>query len=288
MNRLIIFLGFVVFQACAQKPWYGNLEYLGKLPSKLSEVSGIIALPNETFWVIEDNGNKDEIYEINLHGNLVSELKVKNAKNHDWEDLAKDDKGNVYIGDFGNNANERENLAILKLSKFSETEGDHIMAKKIRFSYPEQEKFPPKKKNHHFDCEAFFHHGNSLYLITKNRAKPYTGKAFIYKIPDTPGTYKAKLAGEFTTCTDRQFCSVTGADISPDGKKIALLGSGFIWMYTDFSFDDFSKGNLEVIDVLHRTQQESICFLDNETLLIADEQSKTKGRNLYSYSLVKD
>lgn len=285
MNRFLVLLGLIVFQACAQKPWYGNLEFLGKLPSKLSEVSGIVTLNDQSIWVIEDNGNKSRIYQINLQGNLVQEVKVKDKKNNDWEDLAKDNQGHVYIGDFGNNANNRKNLAILKITTDLKESGNQVSAKKIKFNYPEQDGFPPKKKNLHYDCEAFFHHGNSLYLITKNRAKPYTGRAFIYKIPDTPGSYEAELVGAFKTCSDRQFCSVTGADISPDGKKIALLGSGYIWIYTNFSFDDFTQGNLEVIDVLHRTQQESICFLDSTTLLIADEQSKTKGRNLYSYKL---
>lgn len=288
MNRLILLLGLIVCQACAQQPWYGNLEYLGKLPSKLSEVSGLVTLENQSLFVIEDNGNKDRIYQISLEAKLIREIKVENGKNHDWEDLAKDNQNNLYIGNFGNNANDRKNLSILKISGEQGFIHDRVSAQKIKFTYPEQKKFPPKKKNLHFDCEAFFHHGNFLYLITKNRARPYTGKAFIYKVPDTPGSYEAQLVGEFIACTDSQFCSVTGADISPDGKKIALLGSGYIWLYTDFSFDDFTKGNLEVIDVLHRTQQESIAFLDNETLLIADEQSKTKGRNLYKYSLAKN
>ncbi|WP_435623632.1 hypothetical protein [Flagellimonas sp.] len=288
MNRLILLISLIVCQACAQKPWYGDLEYLGKLPTKLSEVSGLIALKNKSLWVIEDNGNKDKIYEITQEGNLVREFKVENGKNHDWEDLAKDEEDNIYIGNFGNNSNDRENLSILKINNNKGFKDGKASVEKIKFEYPEQKKFPPKKKNLHFDCEAFFHHGNSLYLITKNRARPYTGKAFIYKVPDTPGKYKAELVGELTTCTDSQFCSVTGADISPDGKKIVLLGSGFIWLYTDFSFDDFTQGKVQVIDVLYRTQQESIAFLDNETLLIADEQSKTKGRNLYKYSLAKN
>ncbi len=285
INRLTLLVILIVFQACAQKPWYGNLEFLGKLPAKLSEVSGIIATKNQEIWVIEDNGNKDRLYQINLDGNLIRETKVKNGKNHDWEDLTQDKDGNIYIGDFGNNANDRKNLSILKLPHASRLKEKEVHAEKIRFEYPEQKEFPPKKKKKHFDCEAFFHYGNSLYLITKNRARPYTGRAFVYKVPDTPGSYKAQLVGELQTCSDSQFCSVTGVDISPDGKKIALLGSGYIWIYSDFDFDDFTKGKLQVIDVLHRTQQESICFLDNSTLLIADEQSKTKGRNLYRYIL---
>lgn len=285
MNKLPVFLIFIFLQGCAQKPYYGDLTYLGKLPSKLSEVSGIVSINKTSAWVIEDNGNKDHLYAINLEGNLIKELKVENAKNHDWEDLAKDEEGNLYIGNFGNNANDRKNLSIYKLPNPENETGKKIEAEKITFHYPDQKKFPPKKSKLIFDCEAFFYKNNFLYLITKNRTKPYTGKAFIYKVPATVGSHKAELIGEFTACTDQQFCSITGADISPDGKKVVLLGSGFIWLFTDFSSDDFTKGTIRTIDVKHRTQQESICFVDSNTLLIADEQSKTKGRNLYSYKI---
>ncbi|MEL6974937.1 MAG: hypothetical protein AAGL29_06015 [Bacteroidota bacterium] len=288
MTRFLLpLLGLLVFQSCAQKPWYGDLKFEGKFPSKLSEVSGMEVVDGQ-IWVIEDNGNKDVLYRVGPMANLIQQLKVKDAKNQDWEDLAHDTKGNLYIGDFGNNSNQREDLCIYKVPNPSKEKGDKIQAQRIRFSYPEQKKFPPKDKNLLFDCEAFFHHNNTLYLITKNRAHPYTGKALVYSIPDTPGKHKAKLIGEFTSCAERAFCSITGAAISPSGEKVVLLGSGYIWLFTDFPEGDFTKGKMEQIDVLHRTQQESICFKDETTLLIADEQSKTKGRNLYSYSLQKD
>ncbi len=285
MSRVSLVLLLIFLQGCAQKPYYGDLTFLGKLPSKLSEVSGIVSLDSTTSWVIEDNGNKDHIYAINNEGKLIKEFKVKNAKNDDWEDLTNDDKGNIYIGNFGNNANDRKNLSIYKLPNPNNEKGKKIEAEKIAFHYPEQKKFPPKKSKLMFDCEAFFYQNGFLYLITKNRTKPYTGKALIYKIPAIKGSHTAKLVGEFVSCLDPQFCSITAADISPDGKKVALLGSGYIWLFTDFTGDDFTKGTLRSIDVKHRTQQESICFVDNNTVLIIDEQSKTKGRNLYSYTL---
>ncbi|UII74610.1 hypothetical protein LV716_10045 [Flagellimonas sp. HMM57] len=285
MNKIKYFLILIFIQGCAQKPYYGDLTFLGKLPSKLSEISGIVSFDGTTIWAIEDNGNKDDIYKVNLEGKIIRKIDVKDAKNNDWEDLAKDDVGNLYIGDFGNNSNDRKNLCIYKLPNPENEKGNKIEAEKIKFHYPEQNKFPPKKSNLVYDCEAFFYRDGFLYLITKNRARPYTGKASIYKIPAVKGTYTAELIGEFTSCSDSQFCSITAADISPNGEKVVLLGSGFIWLFTDFTSDDFTKGVLTTIDVKHRTQQESICFLDDNLLVIADEQSKTKGRNLYSYKL---
>ena len=87
------------------------------LPYALKEVSGIsIDKKSELFWMINDGGNKERLYGVSTDGKIIEEIKV-DAKNHDWEDLTKDDKGNIYIGDFGNNQNRRKNLKILKIKK---------------------------------------------------------------------------------------------------------------------------------------------------------------------------
>lgn len=279
----LIFLLLLV-QACAQKPWYGDLEYLGTFPNSLSEVSGIANYEN-TLWVIEDNGNKDHIYQINNKAALVKDLKVKNANNEDWEDLAKDTSGNLYIGDFGNNNNERKDLVIYKLPNPEIEPGDKIKAQKIEFSYPEQQKFPPNKKKRFFDAEAFFHWEDHLYIFTKDRSKPYQGKTFVYKIPDTEGTYKAQKVGEINLCNNRDHCSVTGADISADGKSVVLIGYGYVYLFKDVDLNKLSNASFETIHLKLETQIEAVCFLDKNTLLIADEQSQTKGRNLYRYTI---
>ena len=89
----------------------------------------------------------------------------------------------MYIGDFGNNANERKNLNIYKVPNVNSGSGDKIEAEKISFHYPEQKKFPPKKSKMSFDCEAFFHHNDFLYLITKDRTRPYSGKGLYIQSP---------------------------------------------------------------------------------------------------------
>ena len=284
MNRLIILCSFVIIQACAQKPWYGDLNYLGKFPNSLSEVSGI-ATYEKNLWVIEDNGNKDHIYAVNLNAGLVKNIKVKDAENRDWEDLAKDKNGNLYIGDFGNNENKRKKLTIYKVPNPELEKGDKIPSEKITFHYPEQKKFPPKKSGLIYDAEAFFHFKEHLYIFTKDRSRPYLGKTLVYRIPDKKGDYKAKLIGEFSLCNDKGHCSVTGADISKDGKTIALIGYGYLFLGKNFDVDSISSTKFETIYLKHETQIESVCFLNDNTLLIADEQSQTKGRNLYSYKI---
>ncbi|SNY94582.1 hypothetical protein [Flagellimonas pacifica] len=285
MSKFSAILALVFLQGCAQKPYYGDLTYLGKLPSKLSEVSGIATFDQSRAWVLEDNGNKDIIYAINLEGKLVKEFKVKHAKNNDWEDLAKDKKGNLYIGDFGNNDNDRKNLTIYKLPNPNQEKGSSIPAEKIEFYYPQQKEFPPSKKELLFDAEAFFHWNDHLYIFTKDRSRPYLGKTLVYKVPDKKGTYEARLIGTLNLCNEQHHCSVTGADISKDGKTLALLGYGYLYLIRDFELEHLSFAKISRTYLKHETQMESICFLDDSTLLIADEQSQTKGRNLYSYKL---
>ncbi len=276
-----VFLIFL-FVGCTN---YGQLQVITDLPKKLSENSGIVQFDEESIWVIEDNGNKDKIYKVDFKGKLLQELKVKNAKNNDWEDLTSDKKGNLYIGDFGNNANDRKNLVIYKLPNPEIEAGDKIDAERIEFRYPQQKDFPPRRELLLYDSEAFFYHKDHFYIITKNRANPFTGEALIYRVPAKKGNYNATLLGKIKTCEDSDTCQITSADISPDGKTVVLLGCGKLWMLTDFPEDDFSKGKLTEIDLGVRTQLESVCFKNANTLLLSDEVRDNTGGNLYSYSL---
>jgi len=98
---------------------------------------------------------------------------------------------------------------------------------------------------------------------------------------------KAELVAEFIVCENRNLCSVTSADISSDGKTIALLTYGYLFILTDFNFDNFSKGKRKQIDLGVRTQLEAVCFLNDSTLLLSDERSHGQGGNLYTLDLSK-
>ncbi|MEN1784378.1 MAG: hypothetical protein AAGF77_04485 [Bacteroidota bacterium] len=286
MTRLLL-ASVLVFQACAQQPYYGDLTYLGTFPSKLSEVSGIDTDAQGRIWAIEDNGNKDRMYQVGKTAQIIKVLSIENAKNDDWEDLTISKEGTVYIGDFGNNDNDRKNLVIYKIDP-EELLKKTPKAKKIKFYYPEQKDFPPKKHKRYFDAEGFFHWDGYLYLFTKNRTRPYDGKTLIYRIPDTKGDHKAQLVDTITLCQDQDHCSITAADISEDGKTIALLGYGFVYLLSDFNLPELSAATVKTIYLKHETQMEALCFRDSNTLLLADEQSQTKGRHLYTYQLPKD
>ncbi len=282
MNKVLTILFLGIFLSCSN---YGKLTFITKLPVKLKENSGIVALDSSSVWIVSDKGNSNTIYEVNFKGQLLSEINLGNTTNMDWEDLARDGEGNLYIGDFGNNLNNRKDLVVYKIPNPKNFSGKPIEAGKIYFSYPDQPGFPPPISNRRYDAEGFFFSGDMLYIITKNRSRPFTGKTFVYSIPAVPGEYVATLVGSFRTCEQPYRCMVTSADISPDGKTIVVLGQGLLWVFTDFTGPDFTRGIMTTIDLGARTQLESICFLDETTLLLSDEESGNTGRNLYSYAL---
>lgn len=279
MKQTIYLVLLLCCWSCAQ---YGQLQPLAPLPKGLNEVSGMITFSGRSVWVIEDSSNPDKIREVDTLGKVVTSFEVSNAKNRDWEALTTDLEGHVYIGDFGNNNNKRKKLRIYKLPDPREEKGDKIPAKTISFAYPEQKAFPPPEDQMRFDAEAFFHHQGYLYIITKNRSKPFDGTADIYRVPDQPGSYQAKKLGSITLCKDRMHCQVTDAALSPDGEKLVLLGYGNLWILDPFAPLRMAGQTLVPISLGANTQLEAICFANDQLLYLADEKKAGTGGNLYS------
>lgn len=252
----------------------------------LKEASAVaVSKVSDLIWVAEDSGNKNKIYGLAADGKITHTVTLENAKNVDWEDLTADEEGNLYVGDFGNNDNIRKDLCIYKINASDLKNETAVSPSKIEFYYPEQTQFPPKKSELFYDAESFFIYKGNFYIFTKNRSKGFDGTVMLYKVPNQSGDHKAQLLGKFKACNNYHKCAITSADISPDGKKIALLSASKVWILSDFKADDFLNGKTEMFELNDVTQKEGICFKDNQTLLIVDEKSKKTGGNLYEIKL---
>jgi len=261
-----------------------ELVLLANLPKQLKEVSGVEKVKgSDLLWMHNDRGSKSYVYGVNVEGDILKKVAVK-EKSTDWEDLTSDEEGNLYIGDFGNNKNNRKNLVILKIKNEDLLSEKKVKAEKIEFNYPDQYEFPPKKENFFFDAEAFFYMDGYLYLFTKSDVVGQFGKTKMYKIPSTKGSHEAEFVSEFNAGTTRDY-RITSASISPNKKKVALLTHNKILLFTNFSSDNFFKGDLKQIDLKHTSQKEGITFENNETLYLTDEKNKEGGGNLYIYTL---
>lgn len=265
-----------------------KLKTLAHLPEHLQEISGIEILKGSPLiWAVNDSGNSSVVYGFNTKGEIEKEVEIENVHNIDWEDLAIDHKGTLYIGDFGNNESDREDLAIYIVKDFLK-QGEKAKAEKIEFSFEDQAHFPAKKDNRNFGSEAFIYKNDSLYIFTKNRSKHPDGTVKLYQLPAKPGNYKAKKIASYRTCNSGSHeCWITAASISKDQKSIVLLSEKYIWRFTEFSGNNFFDGKIKQYEIPgNPTQKESICFKNSHTVYIADEQeSKKTGRNLYEFSL---
>jgi hypothetical protein len=267
----------LVFISCTN---FGQLTFVADLSRSLKEVSGNEIVANSNLiWMINDSGNKPEIFGVNQQGKIEKVVKV-NAKNHDWEDIASDEKGNLYIADFGNNNRKRKKFTILKVANQDLLNRDSVEVNKISFEYP---KLPGKKKVS-FDAEGFFYHQNYFYIFTKSRQKKKLGRTLLFKVLNRKGKQKAEFVSEYSFCNSID-CRITAADISKDGKKVVLLSHKSIFVLTNFKDDDFFSGKLKELSLGHTSQKEGICFKDNSTLLVTDEYSMSTKGNLYSFSM---
>lgn len=268
-----------------EQPKEDTLKVEFSLPKKLKEVSGITLSPDKkTIWAIEDKGNKNVVYGLNTQGELVGDVLVENAENDDWEDIIKDTQGNIYIGNFGNNDNDRQNLSILKLDLKDASQKTTKAIQTTKFHYEGQTEFPPKKSNWLYDCEAFVEMKGNFYLFTKNRSKGFDGTFLVFKVPNKEGDFEAKLIGRLKLDGKYSDAAITSAAINSTQDKIVLLNHKNIRVLSGFTADNFNSAKIQKISLHHDSQKESVVFLNDKTLLIADEKDKKTGGNVYKFS----
>ncbi len=289
MLRISILSAFFLL-SCNPKtqdsPGNEDLKTEFSLPKKLKEVSGIaLSGDKKIIWAIEDQGNKNVVYGLDLQGKPVADIPVSNAENTDWEDITADSQGNIYIGDFGNNDNDRQNLSILKLDLKDASQKSTAVTQTTRFRYEGQTEFPPKKSNWLYDCEAFVEMDGNFYLFTKNRSKGFDGTFLVFRVPNKEGDFEAKLVGKLKLDGGYSDAAITSAAINRSKDRIILLNHKNIQILTGFTTDDFSQTKIEKISLNHNSQKEAVVFVDDKTLLIADEKDKKTGGNVYRFNV---
>jgi hypothetical protein len=97
-------------------PSLGDAWEIHRIESQaIAESSGLVASRTHpgVFWTHNDSGDVARLFAIDARGALVGEFHVAGASHRDWEDIAADDAGYLYVGDFGNNANDRRDLEAL-------------------------------------------------------------------------------------------------------------------------------------------------------------------------------
>jgi hypothetical protein len=256
------------------------LHELCVLPSSISETSGLENGPNGWFWTHNDSDNAPQLFALDSTGVIHRTVAVSGDANTDWEELAKDDAGNLYIGNFGNNGLARTDLRIGKIPSIDTCTTNAVVTELIQFSYPDQYNFPPIGTYGNFDMEAMFHYQDSLHLFSKDRSNPSTGYTKHYTLPTEAGTFQAHLVDSFQTGHTSFFLAVTAADISDNGNQMVMLAADRIWLFSNFSGTDFFGGTAASLSLNVFSQKEGICF-KNGSMYVTDEQSFGMGGKMY-------
>lgn len=241
----------------------------------LDESSGIIKSRqyDNTYWIHNDSGDEARIFAINKNGELIYPegsdnyrgVYITGATNVDWEEIANDDQGNLYISDMGNNANKRKDMVIYVVREPNPAKDTSVpVVSRIPVYYPDQTEFPPKKDN--FDTEAMFWTGGKLYVMTKHRADTYTR---LYRL-DSLKTDKPNGLTYLGTYNTGE--KVTAADVTPDGKTIAVLTYKSVWLFTQTDQSKYWLDGKARMLPISAVQDEGICFDGPDTLVITNEQ----------------
>ena len=161
MKKLFIFLSFLI-------SIYSFSQKLGKIPLRkykiailsdsLRETSGLTFFKDK-LYTFNDGGNPNLVFEIDKNSGKILNKIQTNFPNKDWEAITNDGE-NLYIGDFGNNAGNRRDLAIYKIENSTNSS-------KIQFNYQYQKDFKTNYLNHDFDCEAMIFLDNKIHIFSK-------------------------------------------------------------------------------------------------------------------------
>jgi len=244
-----------------------------KLPAELSEISGLEKLNDSTLLAINDGGNDPVLFLLNLSGQIIRQVKVSNAYNTDWEALAIDEKY-VYIGDFGNNMNERKDLCIYRVNRQDIATLNEVTAEKMSISYKEQSAFPPMDQERYFDAEAMTFFEGQLWIFTKNSTKPFDGKSFMYMVQFEANETKtlSKVSELKLNKTSYLKDAVTSA--------CTVESSIVLTTYNRLIKLDFPKQGLSKSTIYkypHIQQVEACTYLGTNTYFLSNEQHKFLG-----------
>ena len=146
-----------------------HLQKILDLPAECAETSGAIVY-DSLLWTFNDSGNDPVLFGISFEsGEIISVVTLTNAENTDWEDIAQDETS-IYIGDFGNNYGDRQDLVIYKIAKgdMDGSETQNVSCEEIAFHYADQTDFEAEYNATSFDCEAMFILNSEIYILNKD------------------------------------------------------------------------------------------------------------------------
>jgi hypothetical protein len=242
--------------------WAGlSLERVGRLDDPaILEASGIVRSRKHPgiFWVHNDSGNPPVLYAVRRDGKLVRSFRVE-APNVDWEDIATDDEGHLFVGDIGNNNVRLPFRAIYRIDEPDPSQPTDVPLKP---SLATHYGFPPGGR---FDAEGLFLSGGRAMVVSKR----FDGReAEVFAIPlNPPAPLLRPASPERVASLPGCVEPATGADLSADGSRLAVTTTSAARVYTPDGRGGWALDSTVRFDEPH---VEAICW-DGDDLILASE-----------------
>ena len=251
---------------------------------KVRESSGLAASRRspDLFWTHNDSGDGPFVYAFDRTGRSRGTFRVEGAQAVDWEDIAAgpgpaQGQSYLYAADIGDNGREREFVVVYRFPE-PEVSATEAPPKDTRATQPAEAirlKYPDRAHN----AEALAVHPTTgdIYVVTKANAE-----AVVYKLPAPFDPKALNTLTKVATLRGPDFFGtlVTGADISPDGRRVALCdyAQGYELTLPEGAkgFDEVWKQTPAALSLGARLQGESVAYrLDGAALLATSEKTPT-------------
>jgi hypothetical protein len=226
-----ILLASLIAQTAAEPESLGlaPLEPMGRFDARaIPEASGIVKSRRHPgiFWVHNDSGNAPLLFAVRADGRLVRRFRLA-IPNLDWEDIAIDDRGHLYLGDIGNNSGLLRVRTIYRIDEPdpSAPEGADRDAplpatRAVTYALPSANRF---------DAEGLVQDRGTAIVIAKYR-DGREAELFAVTVdppPDGPAPTPIRPIGRLPGFTE----PVTGADLSEDGTLLAACSYAVTRVY---------------------------------------------------------
>ena len=284
MRTFLLMLALLATHEPASR--WSRAEYAGAFTdASLAEVSGLAASRTHRgmYWAHNDGGNAAELVAVRPDGTRIATFGVDGAANIDWEDMASfelDGRNYLLVADTGDNGGIRKTLDLMVFEEPAQLrDGDRLSpAWSITFRWPDGAR----------DCEAVAVDAaaGQVLLVSKKRVPP---ELFAVPLRASAGVQQASLLGTLNGIAQpdqaqlrknpvygRYRSQVSGADLSPNGRVLAVLNYHAVHFYVREPGQDWSAALAAApgrLDFPWLPQAEGIAFsLDGRRLLIASEQ----------------
>lgn len=238
---------------------------------EINESSGLAAsrAADKVLYTHNDSGDKPRFFRFDESGKVTATFTLKGAKAVDWEDMAAARvKGTnwIFLGDIGDNGRVRKTVTVYRVKEPKAKEKSRDLDKfdewTIRYSDAPH------------DCEALMVHPltGDVWLVTKDRGEGT--HVFVVRRPKGKGVQSAEKAGSLTIPFKGLGAGmVTGGDISPDGRRVAIRTyAGVLEFTATGSFDDWFKGQGRALAPAGEAQGEAIAYSRDGARLITSSE----------------